>query len=137
MDPQLYTWRAAAIMFSLFGVLAIIVASVGLFSVVAYLVEQRRHELGVRLALGARAKDVILLVLRGAIVVTAAGVVIGLAATFVGGRFAEPLLFETSARDPLVLGGVATLLMGVAVIASGIPAARAARVDVLTVLADD
>jgi predicted permease len=129
VEPQTRSWRIGAMMFSLFAGLALVVATVGTFSVVAYVVEQRRHELGVRLALGARGGHVVALMLRGAVGATALGVLLGGAAALLAGRFAEPLLFETSARDPLVLGGVAAVLVLASGVASVIPALRARRVD--------
>lgn len=137
VDPQLRTWRVGAIMLSLFAALALIVAAVGLFSVVAYVVEQRRHELGVRIALGARGFQVVALVLRGVLGITLAGVVLGALVSLAGGRFAEPLLFETSVQDPLLLAGIALLLLAISVIASWIPARRARKVDPMSALRDN
>jgi hypothetical protein len=136
VDPQFKTWRIGAIMFSIFAGLALVVAAVGLFSVVAYLVEQRRHELGIRIALGAGARDVVGLVMKGVAWITAGGVVIGAIVGVIGGRLAEPLLYETSASDPGLLGGLALALIAVSLIASGIPALRAQKVDAMTVLRD-
>jgi predicted permease len=137
VEPQTRSWRIGAMMFSLFAGLALIVAAVGTFSVVAYLVEQRRHEIGVRVALGAPASSVVCLMVRGAVRVTVLGVLIGAGMALAGGRLAEPLLFETSARDPLVIGGVGTVLVLVSVLASLIPALRARRVDPITALRDE
>ncbi len=136
VSPQLRTWRIGATMFSLFAVLAVIVAAVGLFSVVAYTVEQRRHEIGVRVALGARAWDVITLVLRGTVGVGTLGVAAGTAMAVAAGRLAQPLLFQTDANDPLLLGGVSLLLVAIALVAAGFPALRAKRVDPMTALRD-
>jgi hypothetical protein len=129
VEPQTRAWRIGAMMFSLFAVLALVVAAVGTFSVVAYVVEQRRHEVGVRVALGARGAHVVALMARGAIGATGAGVALGGLVAIAGGRLAEPLLFETSAHDPVVFGGVASLVLLVAALASAIPALRARRVD--------
>jgi predicted permease len=136
VDPQLRTWRIGAIMFSIFAGLALVVAAVGLFSVVAYLVEQRRHELGIRIALGAGAGDVIGLVMRGVTWITAGGVVLGGIAGVIGGKLAEPLLYETTAAEPRLLGGLAAGLIAVSLLASGIPALRARKVEAMTVLRD-
>ncbi len=121
-------------MFSLFAGLAVVVAAVGMFAVVAYLVEQRRYEIGVRVALGARTSDVVALMLRGSVLATAAGVVLGTALALVASRFVAPLLFETSAHDPATIGVVALILLAVATIASGIPALRARSVDPIIAL---
>ncbi|HEY4219304.1 MAG TPA: ADOP family duplicated permease [Gemmatimonadaceae bacterium] len=137
IDPQTRTWRIGAMMFSLFAGLALVVAAVGTFSVVAYLVQQRQHEIGVRIALGARATDVVTLMVRGAVGVTVLGVVTGTVLALIAGRFAEPLLFETSARDPVVVGGVAAVLVVVSLLASAIPALSAGRVDPMTALRED
>jgi len=124
-------------MFSLFASLALVVAAVGLFSVVAYLVEQRRHEIGVRVALGAQAREVVALLLRGAVGTTVIGVLLGAALSLGLSRLAQPLLFETSARNPAVLAGVALVLVVTAVIASGVPALRARRIDPMIALRDE
>jgi ABC-type antimicrobial peptide transport system permease subunit len=137
IEPQTRTWRVGALTFTLFAALALIVAAVGTFSVVGYVVEQRRHEIGVRMALGARAVQVVGLVLRGTVAATAAGTIIGAMLAVVVGRFAEPLLFETSPRDPLVLGTVAATLVLVAGAASLVPALRARNVDPVTALRDE
>ncbi len=137
INPQFRTWRVGATMFSLFAILAVIVATVGLFSVVAYTVEQRRHELGVRVALGARAWDVITLVVRGTVSIGAFGVASGAAVAVSAGRLAQPLLFQTDASDPAVLGGVGLLLVTVALLAAGVPALRARRVDPMTALREE
>ena len=137
IEPDYRTWRVGAMMFSLFASLALVVAAVGLFSVVAYLVEQRRHEIGVRVALGAQASEVVALLLRGAVGTTAAGVFLGAALSFALSRLAQPLLFETSARNPAVLGGVALVLLATALVASGAPALRARRIDPMIALRDE
>jgi ABC-type antimicrobial peptide transport system permease subunit len=124
-------------MFSLFAALALVVAAVGLFSVVAYLVEQRRHEIGVRVALGAQAGEVVALLLRGAVGTTVVGVLLGATLSLALSRLAQPLLFETSARNPAVLSGVALVLVATAAIASGVPALRARRIDPMIALRDE
>ncbi len=129
VEPQLRPWRMGATMFTAFGVLALIIAAVGLYSVLAYSVAQRAHELGVRVALGASTNDVLRLVVGSGLRVTAAGVVVGVvAALLLGGRI-EPLLYDVGARDPVVIGSVAGILLLVAAVASLLPAIRAARVD--------
>jgi putative ABC transport system permease protein len=93
--------------------------------------------MGVRIALGARAADVVALIVRDGLRVVIAGVVIGLAAALLAGKWLQPLLFEVSPRDPVVYSAVAAVLIGVALAASWIPAQRAARVDPSTALRGD
>jgi putative ABC transport system permease protein len=137
VDPQIRPWRLGASVFGLMGVLALVVAAVGLYSVLSYLVAQRTHEIGVRIALGARGGDILGLVLRSSFGMTVLGVVIGLALSLAAGRFVEPLLFETSARDPGVIGGVALSMLTVALVASLVPALRARRVNPMEALRTD
>ena len=127
--PELRPWRLGATMFTLFGGLALLVAAVGLYSVVSYGVAQRTHELGVRIALGARARDVVRLVVGEGMRTTVLGLVIGLAGALLAGRWVASLLYEVSPRDPLTLGGVMLALVLLAVIASLAPAVRAAKTD--------
>ena len=128
LEPELRPWRLGASMFSAFGLLALVLAALGLYGVLAYSVAQRAREMGVRIALGARAMDVVRLVVTQGVRVALVGVGIGLVLALVAGRWIAPLLFETAANDPLILLGVAAILLTVAVAASLIPALRAARV---------
>jgi ABC-type antimicrobial peptide transport system permease subunit len=137
VGTRMRQWDLGATMFTIFGVLALVVAAIGLYSVIAYGVAQRTHELGVRLALGAESRDLVRLVLGEGLRLSAVALALGLAAALLAGRFVAPLLFETSPRDPLVLGGVAALLLVVAVAASAVPALRAARVDPNSALRDE
>jgi putative ABC transport system permease protein len=122
-------WEFGATMFVGFGALALVLAAVGLYSVIAYTVAQRTHELGVRAALGARSRDMLWLVVGQGVAFTAAGIAIGGAIALLAGRWIEPLLFGQSARDPAVFGLVAAVLLVVAVVASAAPARRALRAD--------
>lgn len=128
IDPQYRSWELGARLFAAFGVLALLVASLGLFSVLAFDVAERRRELGVRSALGATRVRMITFVLGGGLRLAAAGVLIGIAAALIAGRSAESLLFGVSPREPWVLLGVGLLTMAVAALASGVPAWRAARI---------
>jgi putative ABC transport system permease protein len=114
--------------------LALLMACVGIYGVMAYMVTQRTQEMGVRMALGARRADVMALVLRKglllALVGIAAGVVVGLGVT----RLLGGLLFEVSPGDPLIIAGVAALLLAVALLACVIPARRAASIDPMEAL---
>jgi ABC-type antimicrobial peptide transport system permease subunit len=134
MGQQTQSWRLGATMFVAFGALALILAAVGLYSVIAYNVTQRQHELGVRLALGARAPDLVRMVVTDGLKVVGVGVAFGLAVALWAGKFVAPLLFSVSPRDPSVFALVALTLIAVAVAASWMPARRASRVDPNVVL---
>ncbi|MGQ0650208.1 MAG: FtsX-like permease family protein, partial [Gemmatimonadaceae bacterium] len=114
--------------------MAVILSAVGLYAMISYVVAQRRSELGVRMALGARVGQVSRLVVIESLQLTGAGVLLGLGASLVVNRMLSTLLFEIQANDPLTLAGVAALLMAVATIASVVPARRASRVDPIEVL---
>ena len=137
LDPQIRPWRLGATMFGVFGALALVVAAIGLYSVIAYLVAQRRHELGVRIALGAQVGDVAALVIRYGVGLAAVGTVIGSVLALNGARWIEPILFETSPRDPKVFAVVVGVLLIVALLASLVPAWRASRVDPIDALRSD
>ena len=134
VNPQIRPWRLGATMFGVFGALAMIVAAIGLYSVISYLVTQRTHELGVRIALGARVGNIVALVVRHGVGLAVAGVLIGIVLAFSAARWIEPLLFETSPRDPLVYGTVVLVLVLVSLAASAIPAWRASRTDPIEAL---
>ena len=137
LAPATRSWRLGATMFAIFGGLALVLAGIGLYSVVAYSVTQRTHEMGVRVALGARVGDVVRLIVGDGLRVVVAGVAIGLVLAFSAGHWLAPLLFNVSARDPIVFTAVAVVLVAVAVAASWLPAVRAARVDPSTALRAD
>jgi ABC-type antimicrobial peptide transport system permease subunit len=127
--PQLQGWRLGATMFAIFGGLALVIAAVGLYSVLAYAVSQRIPEIGVRMALGATRPKIVALFMRDGLGVSIAGVLIGIALALFAGSSVEALLYETSPRDPMVFGAVVIALLLVAALASFAPALRAARVD--------
>jgi predicted permease len=137
LDSQIRPWRLGAVAFGLLSSLALLVAAVGLYSVMSYLVAQRTHEIGVRLALGASAGSVARLVMRSGVALAALGVALGAAAALALGRFLEPLLFQTSPRDPATFGAVAGSLLAVAALATLLPALRARRVSALEALRSD
>ncbi len=122
-------WELGAKMFSVFGLLALVLAATGVFGVVAYTVEQRTHEIGVRVALGARFGDVVRVVVTQGVRMSVLGIVVGGAIALACGRWIAPLLFEESPRDPAVFGIVAVVLLGTGLLASLTPATRAAKVD--------
>jgi len=123
------SWSLGSTMFVVFGLLALVLATIGLYGVIAYNVAQRSHEMGVRIAIGAQAGDVVWLVVRQGLLLGGSGVVIGgVVALALAGKL-EPLLFGESARDPLVYIVVGLTMLAVGVAASFIPARRASRVD--------
>lgn len=119
------SWRLGAGTFGAFGVLALLVAAVGLYGVMGYNVAQRMHELSVRVALGARSGDVMRLVVGQGVRLVLAGSAIGLALASAVSRWLQPLLFQTNAKDPAVYAGVAALMILVALVATALPALRA------------
>jgi len=129
IGQQRRSWEMGATMFVAFGGLALLVAAIGLYAVIGYNVAQRMHELGVRIALGARSADVVRLVVGQGMGFAIAGAALGGALAFLAARWVQPLLFEQSARDPLVFGTVAVILVTVAIVASMVPAFRATRAD--------
>jgi predicted permease len=123
------SWRLGGTMFTVFGGLALLVAAVGLYSAIAYDVAQRRRELGIRIALGAGRSSVLRLVVNQGLALAGFGVAVGIIVALWGARWAKPLLYEISERDPVVFAIVPTVLFCVAIAASVIPAVRAARLD--------
>lgn len=137
LERQYRPWRLGATLFTTFGLLALIIAAVGIFSTVSYAVSQRTHEFGVRVALGARTGDVVRLVIGGGLRTVAVGVVIGIGLALAGGRLIESLLYGIKPSNPAVIAIVAAILLGVAAIAAFAPAWRAARVDPVNALRAD
>jgi len=126
--------RFALILFEAFGFVAVVLVAVGLYGVLSSSVAERTRELGVRLALGAQKRDVLYLILRQGLALTLAGVSTGLLASWAVTRLLTNLLYGVSATDPLVFGGVASLLIVVALLACYLPARRAMKVDPLVIL---
>jgi putative ABC transport system permease protein len=137
VDENARAWRLGATMFTVFGGLGLLLAAVGLYAVMAYSTAQRTHELGVRIALGAQAGDVVRLVVAGGLRVAVIGVGIGAGVALVAGRFIAPLLFNISPKDPSVFAVVAITLLTTAAAASLVPAWRATRVDPNVALRSD
>jgi putative ABC transport system permease protein len=117
-----------------FGLLALLLACVGLYGVISYDVTRRTREIGIRMALGAQARDVLKLVVRQGLALTLAGVAIGLAIALAATRFLESLLYDVSATDPLTFIVIASLLAFVALLACWIPARQATKVDPIVAL---
>jgi len=126
--------RLAATLLSAFGLVAVLLAVIGLYGVMAYAVSRRTREFGIRTALGATRRDVATLVVGEGLVLAGAGLVIGIAVSAAVTRFARALLFDVSPLDPMAFGAVTAVLVGVTVVASYIPARRATRVDPMVAL---
>jgi putative ABC transport system permease protein len=137
IDNQRRSWILGAAMFVGFGVLALIVAAVGLYGVIAYNVAQRMHELGVRVALGAQPGNILGLVVGQGLRFALAGIAVGAVLALAASRWLQPLLFRQSAKDPLVYGFVGAVLLIVAGAASAVPAFRAAKADPNVALRSD
>jgi putative ABC transport system permease protein len=122
------------ILLVVFGLVALLLASVGVYGVVSFVVSQRTHEIGLRMALGASGRQVVRRVLREGIALAAGGLVLGSAGVFLASRVLQSLVFGVSTTDPVTYGGVATVLVTASVAASYIPAWRASRVDPMVAL---
>jgi ABC-type transport system, involved in lipoprotein release, permease component len=126
--------RFTLILVSFFAISALALSALGIYGVLSYLVAQRRQELGVRIALGARVNDVLKLVVRQGMTLAISGVALGLIASFWLTRMMQGLLFEVRPFDPLTLGVVAVILVIVSFIACWLPARRATKVDPIETL---
>src|SRR5215468_3084427 len=133
-DGALYSERLAAALLTLFGLLALSLAAVGIYGVLSYAVTERTREMGVRLALGARPRDLLKLVVGQGMMLTLIGLVIGVGASFALTRLIAKLLFGVSATDPLTFIVIPLLLAAVAMLACWMPARRATRIDPLAAL---
>ena len=116
-------------MLSAFALIALLLAAVGLYGIVAFTVSERSREIGVRFALGATRSNVLTMVVWGGIRVVLTGVVIGLLGAFAVSRMLAAFLFQTQATDPVVLAAVAVLLLGAGLAATSLPAWRASKLD--------
>src|SRR4029077_15378682 len=119
---------------SLFGVLALLLASVGLYGITAYFVARRMNEIGVRMALGANRSHVVAMVMRGALVLVAIGLAMGVPVALVGGRLMRTQLYGVSTYDPVTLSGAVLILAASAALAGFIPALRAASIEPMNAL---
>jgi predicted permease len=128
--------RLLVVLLGAFGVVGIVLGAVGLYGIVASLVTDRRRELGVRLALGARPQDMSAMVIRRGLVLAGAGVVTGVAAALAASGWLRAVLFGVEPTDPATFAGTAAVLLATAVVASWVPARRAARLDPVETLRD-
>lgn len=129
LRPQSRAWTLGASMFTVFGVLALLVAAIGMYGVLSFDVAQRTRELGIRAALGAERGRLLRSVVASGVGLGAVGIVVGLGIALMAGPWIRDLLFQVSPRDPVVLLGVAGVLLAVAWVASVVPGLRATRVD--------
>ena len=129
--------RFTLVLLALFAAVALVLAAVGIYGVVAYAVAQRTRETGLRLALGAKASDILALVLGEGLRRSAIGIALGLAAALAAARSLKSLLFEVGAADPTTYVAVAALLLAVTLVACLLPAWRAARLDPVQALRHD
>jgi predicted lysophospholipase L1 biosynthesis ABC-type transport system permease subunit len=137
LAPQYRPWELGATLFTVIGLLALLVAAVGVFSTLSHEIGQRRHELGVRVALGATVADIIRLVVGDGLRVVLIGAAVGSLLALAGGRFIASLLYGVDPRDLSALATVAAVLVLVATAAALIPAWRASRTDPLEAIRAD
>jgi ABC-type antimicrobial peptide transport system permease subunit len=129
LDRQMRPWQIGTALLGLFSALALGVGAVGLYAAFAHAVSLRRREMAIRIAIGARPRGVVTMILREALTLAGAGVIGGWLAAAIGGRWLQSLLFDTSPADPLVLASSAALMLGVAAIATLLPARAASRAN--------
>lgn len=133
-SPAAFFRKMPAWLIGIFALLALVLASIGIFGVISYSVSQQTREIGVRIALGAKSREIQTMVVRRGMKLALAGVGIGLAGAWGLSRFVADLLFDVRATDPIIFGGMAILLVGVAFLACYLPAFRASRVDPMIAL---
>ena len=126
--------RLMATLSGLFGVLALVLATIGLYGILSYGVASRTNEIGIRIALGANTREVVALILRESLLLVAIGIVAGIPAVFVVARFAESLLFDLAPTDAVSLSLAGLVMLGVAIVAAYLPARRATKIDPLVAL---
>ena len=133
-DDSVVTERTLALLSGFFGILALLLASIGLYGLLAYSVEKRRNEIGVRLALGASPEDVLAMVVRETAVLIVAGLTVGLPATIVAGRWIATYLYGLAPADPAALAMTVAAMGTVGVLSVWMPARKAAHTDPMIAL---
>jgi ABC-type antimicrobial peptide transport system permease subunit len=126
--------RLFAMAYTLFGVLALTLACIGLFGLMSYNVSRRTNEIGVRIALGANGRQVAWMVLGESLLLVAIGAIVGLAAALAAGRFVTTILFGLTPTDPVTIAVTVAVIVAVATLAAYLPARRAARIDPMVAL---
>jgi ABC-type antimicrobial peptide transport system permease subunit len=134
MDNSVVAERLVAKLSTFFGILAVLLAAIGLYGVMSYAVARKTNEIGIRIALGARRATVIGMILREVVLLIAAGALVGMAAAFAATRLVKSFLFGLTALDPLTFTAAAVLLVLVGALAGYLPARRAAGIDPVTAL---
>jgi putative ABC transport system permease protein len=137
LAPDFSSWQLGAQLLGGLGALGLVIAALGLYSVISYLVTRRTRELAVRIAIGARASNVVRHVLGSALRLVAIGLVVGLGLAVAGARFVSSLLYQTSPGDPMTLASAAGLLIATSCIAVLVPVWRALRIDPLIALREE
>ncbi len=126
--------RLTMLISGLFGALALLLAMVGLYGVISYSVEQRRHELGMRMVMGATKRDILRQIIAQGFQLAVSGIIVGMAGALILTRALTSVLFGITLTDPLIFGVVAVVLGGVALVACYVPARRATKVDPMVAL---
>ena len=134
ISQSLFQERLFARLTSFFGVLATLLACVGIYGTMAFSATQRTHEIGIRMALGASCGEILRIVLRETLALTAVGIVAGTAMAATASRVVSAFLYNLKPTDPLTLGGAAFLMLGAAALAGYLPARRATKVDPMVAL---
>jgi ABC-type antimicrobial peptide transport system permease subunit len=134
IDESLLRERIIARLSAMFGALAVLLASIGLYGVLSYSVSRRTNEIGIRMAIGALPKRIVSMVLRETMIVVLAGVALGVPIALAATALVESLLFGLKRNDPITVAAVVALMLGIALAAAAGPARRAARIDPLKAL---
>jgi ABC-type antimicrobial peptide transport system permease subunit len=137
LEKTVATPKFQAVLITSFGAIALLLAAIGLYALIAYQVQQRTNEIGIRLALGATRAEIAKLVLARAVMLAVTGIVIGLAGAFAATRFLKAVVFEISTTDPAIYAGVPLLLIAVALLATWLPVRCAMRLDPAVALHTD
>ena len=137
MARKVWFIRVFGAMFMMFGVIALFLASIGLYAVMSFSVSRRTREVGIRLALGAQAGNVIRMIFGQGLMQLTVGMTVGLAMAFGIAQLLKTILFQVQPRDPAIFGGVVAVLLGVGLLACFVPARRATSIDPLVALRSD